>query len=126
MEYKVGDKVRVVSERTFGMNNSGKADCWLGKIMTIKEICCDELYYMKEDYAEWLWSNEEIVSKVEENIHYKISETELLELLKVNLKYDYVMKIMTGDSDNVVTLAEDGYSSYEDCARELLKSFKQV
>lgn len=62
-KYKVGDKVRIVSERTFRMNNFGKMDKWLGKVMTIRSAGqFSSIYRMEEDYGEnygcgWLWDD---------------------------------------------------------------------
>ena len=49
-KYKVGDKVRIVDHRTGPMNNFGKMDKWLGKVMTIRE-CLLSGYWMEEDYG---------------------------------------------------------------------------
>lgn len=62
-KYKVGDKVRIVSKRTFRMNNFGKMDKWLGKVMTIRSAGqFSSIYRMEEDYGEnygcgWLWDD---------------------------------------------------------------------
>lgn len=62
-KYKVGDKVRIVSERTVRMNNFGKMDKWLGKVMTIRGIERGlHGYWMEEDFGEnygrsWLWDD---------------------------------------------------------------------
>ena len=55
MKYKVGDKVRIVSEWGKGceQNSDGKMDKWLGKNMTIRAIYYGNAYKMKEDAAEW-------------------------------------------------------------------------
>ena len=55
MKYKVGDKVRIVSEWGKGcyQNSDGKMDKWLGKNMTIRAIYYGSAYKMKEDAAEW-------------------------------------------------------------------------
>lgn len=63
-KYKVGDKVRIVDHRTGPMNNFGKMDKWLGKVMTIRE-CFLRGYWMEEDYGEnhgmgWLWDDDMI------------------------------------------------------------------
>ena len=63
MKYKVGDKVRIVSEWGKGCheNADGKMDKWLGKVMTIISVDCDrECYKMREDKSEhngygWYW-----------------------------------------------------------------------
>ena len=63
-KYKVGDKVRIVDHRTGPMNNFGKMDKWLGKVMTIRE-CLLSGYWMEEDYGEnigygWCWDDDMI------------------------------------------------------------------
>lgn len=64
MAYKVGDKVRIVYHRTDHMNNFGKMDKWLGKVMTIRDLSSTG-YWMREDYGEnygygWLWDDDMI------------------------------------------------------------------
>lgn len=61
-KYKVGDKVRIVDHRTGPMNNFGKMDKWLGKVMTIIKsgINTEGVYYcMEEDrddfLGHWCW-----------------------------------------------------------------------
>lgn len=63
MKYKVGDKVRIVSEwgDGCGQNNRGETDKWLGKNMTIRAHWYGCSYKMKEDETEdrgdgWLWN----------------------------------------------------------------------
>lgn len=63
-KYRVGDKVRIVDHRTGPMNNFGKMDKWLGKVMTIRE-CLLSGYWMEEDYGEnigygWCWDDDMI------------------------------------------------------------------
>lgn len=58
-KYKVGDKVRIVSERTAEHWNP-KMDKWLGRVMTIRRDEVDYLtrehsgYRMEEDQSEWI------------------------------------------------------------------------
>ena len=61
-KYKVGDKVRIVSEWGKGcrQNGKGKMDKWLGKTMTIRKVTPHGYYLMEEDKAErdgigWCW-----------------------------------------------------------------------
>lgn len=60
MKYKVGDRVRIVSEKTgSGWNYFGDMDKWLGKVMTIRWTD-DDSYKMIEDKDEhcgngWFW-----------------------------------------------------------------------
>ena len=63
-KYKIGDKVRIVDHRTDHMNNFGKMDKWLGKVMTIRDLSSPG-YWMREDYGEnygygWLWDDDMI------------------------------------------------------------------
>lgn len=63
-KYKIGDKVRIVDYRTYRMNDFGKMDKWLGKVMTIRE-CLLPGYWMEEDYGEnigfgWRWDDDMI------------------------------------------------------------------
>lgn len=64
MKYKIGDKVRIVDYRTYRMNDFGKMDKWLGKVMTIRGLSSPG-YWMREDYGEnngygWLWDDDMI------------------------------------------------------------------
>lgn len=65
LKYKVGDKVRIVSERTKDVpwNSSGLMDKYLGTVMTIVEARRDS-YYMLEDrgdpHGHWTWCDEMI------------------------------------------------------------------
>lgn len=61
MKYKVGDKVRIVSEWGKGcyQNPKGKMDKWLGKVMTVRDVDIT-LYRMVEDIEDnewggWVW-----------------------------------------------------------------------
>lgn len=62
MKYKVGDRVRIVSEWREGCRqaSSGEMDKWLGKIMTVRSVG-SAFYKMVEDALEyngdgWWWS----------------------------------------------------------------------
>ena len=58
VDYKVGDKVKIVGERTEYMNRGGKMDKYLGTIMTIDkayEYTNSTRYRMVEDGNEWVW-----------------------------------------------------------------------
>lgn len=70
MMYEIGDRVLIGKKRTFAMNSLGYMDIYLGKTMTIAETILQGgnfYYYMEEDEGHWLWDNEMIVKKVEEN-----------------------------------------------------------
>lgn len=62
MKYKVGDKVRIVSEWGRGCfpNLDGKMDKWLGKVMTVR-YAGSSIYRMVEDTEDnemhgWFWT----------------------------------------------------------------------
>lgn len=61
MKYKVGERVRIVSETTEEMNWAGKTDAYLGKVMTIKSITSGlifgDRYIMAEDKGKWFWGD---------------------------------------------------------------------
>ena len=81
MKYKVGDRVRIVKNRTNNMNVSGYMDKYLGTVMTISgisesiESLCP--YRMVEDYGTWTWNDEMIEGLVSD----EMSAVELLEWL---------------------------------------------
>lgn len=70
MKYKVGDRVRIVSETTEGMNWISKMDVYLGRVMTIKNIISGLIfggrYKMVEDDDEYYWDDEMIVGLASE------------------------------------------------------------
>ena len=75
MKYKVGDKVRIVSKWGKGCCQSpyGGMDKWLGKVMTVISVNCDNSYYkMREDKSEqagygWYWYENSIEGLACEN-----------------------------------------------------------
>ena len=70
-KYKIGDKVRIVDYRTYRMNDFGKMDKWLGKVMTVRGIERGlHGYWMVEDCGEnkgrgWLWVDSMIAGLAE-------------------------------------------------------------
>lgn len=56
MNYKVGDRVRIVSEPPEGLNWASEMNVYLGRVMTIKNVLIRG-YKMVEDKGEWLWGN---------------------------------------------------------------------
>ena len=73
MKYKVGDKVRIVSEWGKGcyQNPNGKMDKWLGKVMTVRDVGIT-LYRMVEDIEDnesggWAWTENCIAGLACEN-----------------------------------------------------------
>ena len=73
MKYKVGDKVRIVSEWGKGCCQSlnGEMDKWLGKVMTVRYVGIN-LYRMVEDIEDnegggWIWTERSIEGLACEN-----------------------------------------------------------
>ena len=73
MKYKVGDKVRIVSEWGEGCCQSptGRMDKWLGKVMTVRDVGIT-LYRMVEDIEDnesggWAWTENCIAGLACEN-----------------------------------------------------------
>ena len=106
-KYKVGDKVRIVSEWGDGcyQNPDGYMDKWLGKIMTIRYVTknCGKLAYkMKEDREEnrglgWCWNEKciaGIANKFNVGERYKVGYESLLEA-------GNIIEITCIDSDRV-------------------------
>lgn len=56
MKYKVGDRVRIVSEPPEGLNWASEMNVYLGRVMTIKNVLIRG-YKMVEDKGEWFWGN---------------------------------------------------------------------
>ena len=118
MKYKVGDKVRIVSEKGgLGWNLTGKMDKWLGKTMTIRGVE-SFTYKMKEDFGEglggagWSWTEGMI-----EGLAYKFNVGDKVRVrkdLKVGYKYhmadrhifDGVVSDMMPYKGKIVTINE--------------------
>lgn len=70
MKYKVGERVRIVSETTEEMNWVSEMDVYLGRVMTIKSIVSGLIfggrYIMAEDKGEWFWYDNMIVGLASE------------------------------------------------------------
>lgn len=70
MKYKVGDRVRIVSETTEEMNWISEMEVYLGRVMTIKNIISGLIfggrYKMAEDDGEYYWDDEMIVGLASE------------------------------------------------------------
>ena len=63
MKYKIGDRVRIVSDRSYGM--FGKMNEYLGTVMTIEEADTAS-YRMAEDEEKWFWDDDMIEGLVSE------------------------------------------------------------
>ena len=69
MEYKIGDRVRIVSETTEEMNWISEMDIYLGKVMTIEDTAkstFSRYYKMVEDNGEYYWDNSMIAGLASE------------------------------------------------------------
>ena len=70
MKYKVGERVRIVSETTEEMNWVSEMDVYLGKVMTIKNIISGLIfggrYIMAEDKGKCFWYDNMIVGLASE------------------------------------------------------------
>ena len=64
-DVKVGDKVRIISERGGCWNPDGLMDKWMGKVMTIAKIDDLGCITMEED-ERWLWCIEDIAEIVKD------------------------------------------------------------
>lgn len=110
MKYKVGDKVRIVGIPTITMNSSGRM-YWLERIMTIKRIGAKG-YRMWEDGQSWVWTDDMIAGKVEEEKHSsdyylfkylsaKLSEKEAelnAKLSKIKKIQEEIQKVLDNES----------------------------
>lgn len=85
-KYKVGDKVRIVSEWNEKTNEVSSMDKWLGKVMTIREVLTiyvGPAYKMEEDKNDvtngWLWNGACIAglaNKFNVGERYKVGDSE--------------------------------------------------
>lgn len=73
MNYKVGDKVRIVDHWNDDCCQSadGEMDKWLGKVMTIASMTSWGSYRMKEDNCRWSW-NDYAIAGLAEDVEEKI------------------------------------------------------
>lgn len=67
-KYKVGDKVRIVEERTYSMPSHGSMDKYLGKVMTIRSTDESGDYKMLEDNGHWSWNDNMISGLVNDKV----------------------------------------------------------
>lgn len=80
--YKVGDKVRIVEERTKSMNLYGHMDKYLGKVMTIRSTDESSDYKMLEDNGDWLWDDSMISGLVNDKVELHPDFAEWYEEIK--------------------------------------------
>ena len=114
-KYKVGDKVRIVSEWGKGCRQSrdGKMDKWLGKTMTIRKVTPHDYYLMEEDKAErdgigWCWFDACIVglaNKFNVGERYKVDcdgipeAGNIIEITGIGKGYRIYYKTIKGNHD---------------------------
>lgn len=116
MAYKVGDKVRIISQLTKDRYEYqdifvSEMDKYLGTVLTIAKVFEEyPKYVMKED-SEWLWTNDMIEGLVEECIpsrnYQKLTDSILLIGRKVSekMKYNFsdkvrIVSVLPKDSNN--------------------------
>lgn len=120
--YKVGDKVRIASEKRGAFwNSKGKMDKWLGQVVTIAEIATDDkgIYcWIEEDGETWWWRPWMIegCTKKEEAGSYKVGDKVRIVSKKVGYDWSVEMDSWLG---KVVTISRvlshaHGYKIEED------------
>lgn len=67
-KYKVGDKVKIMEERTYSMPSHGSMDKYLGKVMTIRSTDESGDYKMLEDNGYWTWNDNMISGLVNDKV----------------------------------------------------------
>ena len=139
-KYKIGDKVRIVSEWGDGcyQNPDGYMDKWLGKIMTIRDVTknCGKLAYkMEEDREEnrglgWCWNEKciaGITNKFNVGERYKVGDESLLEagniieITCVDTDRVYYKTIVAVDGGKV----RDGFDARSEFAKNLIPYAKE-
>lgn len=88
MEFKVGDKVKVVSYRRDHWNEMGRMDKYMGKVHTITEFNGVHTYHIDQDpddHRVWLWRASDFTLVEEEPTTY-ITLTALEEKLAIYLR----------------------------------------
>lgn len=104
MTYKVGDKVIIKDERTFGMNTDGDMDEYLGTVMTIRSKSY-AAYSMEEDDGEWYWTDNMIEGKRGFKVGDVVRVVHNVELKGGNVrKQKYADKVYTVDKVNCTSL----------------------
>ena len=114
-KYKVGDKVRIVSEWGKGcrQNGKGEMDKWLGKTMTIRKVTPHGYYLMEEDKTErdgigWCWFDACIVgldNKFNVGERYKVDYDgipeagNIIEITGIGKGYRIYYKTIKGNHD---------------------------
>lgn len=125
--YKVGDKVLLVSKRPWAWNQDGAMDKYLGKVVTIERFIFNNGFEIKEDYTPYKWSFkfDDIVRKVNGkhfksypnnytgtlNIEngYVIEEKEILD----ETEKRYLENVIRPFKDKVLYIEKFGLSSKE-------------
>lgn len=125
--YKVGDKVLLVSKRPWAWNQDGAMDKYLGKVVTIKRFIFNDGFEIKEDYTlgKWSFKFDDIVRKVNGkhfksypnnytgtlNIEngYVIEEKEILD----ETEKKYLENVIRPFKEKVIYIEKFGYSGKE-------------
>ena len=134
--YKVGDKVRIVSEWGKGCRQSSKGEMnkWLGKTMTIRKVT-SQGYLMKEDQTErfdqgWIWNEACIAglaNKFNVGERYKVDydgipETgNIIEITDIGKGYRIYYKTIKGKHDRYY----DKFDERSDFANSLIPVTEQ-
>lgn len=111
MEYKVGDRVRIVSEwnEKTNQNEDGFMDRWLGKVMTVKKVIKTQygvFYYMVEDeHVCWLWNKHCIAGLAEEapKPKYKVGDR-----VRISNVGDWPRIVCNGDEATIESINPNG------------------
>lgn len=136
-KYKVGDKVRIVSEWGKGcrQNGKGEMDKWLGKTMTIRKVTPHGYYLMEEDKTErdgigWCWFDDCIVglaNKFNVGERYKVGydgipeSGNIIEITGIGKGYQIYYKTIKGKSDRYY----DKFDEISDFANSLIPVTEQ-
>ena len=136
-KYKVGDKVRIVSEWGKGcrQNGKGEMDKWLGKTMTIRKITPQGYYLMEEDKTErdgigWCWFDACIAglaNKFNVGERYKVDLNDIpesgniIEITGIGKEYRIYYKTIKGKHDRYY----DKFDERSDFANSLIPVTEQ-
>ena len=127
---KPGDKVRIVRERVFGMNDMGEMDKWLGKVMTVKEHTLGGDIHMVEDqhenYGGWFWDEDMIECKVPDGEPLKETAKDRVEkeLAELEEKIEKLSHALAPLADKIS--AEDEAYSLLNLQLEVMRTYANI